>query len=244
MSVIRATGVSVRHAISRSLATANLTPREATFRVLTARAQADAHGAVHRAEVSLRIQRPGALAGLSPEEWLGWVNPDGAHPLMTVIPIGAEPAVGRLLFMDIFPVTWDAWLRVMDDALPDRVDPLFPVTGIGLEQAQAYSERLGRRLPTVAEYSAAWGDERFPWGHKPDPRMGRVGRPRFDQLPPVGAHPPSSQGLFDLGAWLWHLLADGSLAGGADERDPGFGLELREERGPVGFRCVSELERA
>jgi hypothetical protein len=243
MSVISATGVSVRHAISRSLATANLTPREATFRVLTAQVRADAHGGVVRAEVSIRLRRPEALAALPPEEWVDWVNPDGLHPLMAVVPVGVQPGAARLLFMDVFPVTWDAWLRVVNDALPDRVDPLFPVTGVSLEQAQRFATELGYRLPTSSEFSAAWGDERYPWGHKPDPRLGRVGRPRFDQLPPVGAHPPSSYGLFDLGAWLWHLLDDGSLAGGADEREPGFGLEHSPERGPVGFRCVCDLER-
>ncbi len=242
MSTIQATGVSIRHAVSRALATANLTPREATYRVLTARARVDGRGNVARGEVSVRIQRPASLASLPPDEWVGWVNPDGAHPLMTVVPSGRERD-GRpeLIFMDIYPVTWDAWLRVIEDVLPDRVDALCPVTGITLEQAQAYAQAKGARLPSVTELSAAWGDDRYPWGHKPDPRLGRVGRPRFDQLPSVGAHPPGAYGVYDLGAWLWHWLDDGSLGGGADELEPGFAIAPSDERGPVGFRCAGEL---
>ncbi len=243
MSTIQATGVSVRHAVSRALATANLTPREATYKVLTARARVDRRGNVVRGEVSVRMQRPEALAQLPPDEWVGWVNPDGCHPLMTVVPSGSVRE-GRpgLVLMDIYPVTWDAWLRVVEDALPDRIDALCPVTGITIEQARDYARARGVRLPTLTELSSAWGDDRYPWGHKPDPRLGRVGRPRFDQVPPVGAHPPGADGLFGLGARLWHWVQDGGLAGGADERDPGFGLPPLPSRGPVGFRCAADID--
>lgn len=243
MSTTQAIGVSVRHAISRALATANLTPREATYRLLTATTRVDGHGAVARAEVSLRIAGPESLRTLPPHEWVGWTNPDGAHPLMTLVPTGRlHEGKPVLHWVDLYPVTWDAWLREMDDALPDRVDALCPVTGVSYEQALAFAEATGGRLPTALEFSTAWGDDRFPWGHRPDPRMGRIGRPRFDQLPSVGAHPPGPFGLFDLGAWLWHWLDDGRLSGGADDRDPGFGFDDKPGRGPVGFRCVRPFE--
>ncbi len=239
MSTINATGVSVRHAISRALATANITPREATYRVLTARVRPDGRGGVVRGEVLVRISRPSSLAELPPQEWVGWVNPDGAHPLMAVVPSGRERAgVPELIWMDVYPVTWDAWLRVVNDGLPDRTDALCPVTGILPEQARAYARDAGKQLPSLMNVSSVWGEDRYPWGHRPDLKLGRVGRPRFDRVPPVGSHPPGSYGLFDLGAWLWHWLDDGTLAGGADERLPGFGLPVIAERGPVGFRCV------
>ena len=242
MSVIQATGVSIRHAISRALATSNLTPRESTYRVLTARGRVDARGNVVRGEVSLRIKRPTSLAQLPRQEWVSWVNPDGRHPLQTLMPSGRTPeGVPELVWMDIYPVTWAAWLRVMDDTLPDRIDALCPVTGLSLDQAEAYAAKIGGRLPSRLEMSSAWGDDRFPWGHRADAKHGRLGRPRFDHLPAVGAHPPTSFGLFDLGCWLWHWLEDGTLAGGADDRDPGFGVQAVPERGPVGFRCVAPL---
>ncbi len=243
MSITQATGVTVRHAISRALATSNLTPREATYRLLTANVRLDGRGEVARAEVTLRIRGPSDLAELSFEEWVGWVNPDGRHPLMALVPTGRS-AGGRpeLVYMDIYPVTWDAWLRLMDDALPDRVDSLCPVTGVSIEQARAYAEARGARLPWPHEFSEAWGDDRFPWGHRSAPRLGRVGRPRFDRLPTVGSHPAGSFGIFDLGAWLWQWLEDGRLSGGADESDPGFSVSATPERGPVGFRCVAPRE--
>ncbi len=225
--------------MSRALATANVMPREATFQVLTARASVDSRGRVVRGEVSLRVQRPASLAGLPPEERVGWVNADGRHPLMALVPLAVESASTRLLYMDMFPVTWDAWLREMEDSLPESVDGLCPITGIGLDQAQTYAAAVGKRLPTMVEFSAAWGEERYPWGHRRAPQLGRVGRPRFDHLPSVGLLPPGPYGVFDLGAWLWHWVAGGVLAGGCDAMDPGFGLPSEPHREPVGFRCVA-----
>lgn len=243
MSTIHATGVSVRHAISRALATANLTPREATYRVLTAKARPDGRGGILRGEVSVRILRPDALSQLPPHEWVGWVNPDGAHPLMAVAPSGRERAgIPELLWMDVYPVTWDAWLRVVKDSLPEGTDALCPVTGITLDQARAYTRAADKLLPSTMNFSSVWGDDRLPWGQRPDPKRGRLGRPRFDQIPAVGSHPPGPYGIFDLGAWLWHWLDDGTLAGGTDENDPGFGLPATPQRGPVGFRCVLPFE--
>lgn len=246
MSTIHATGISVRHAVSRALATANLTPLEATYQILTARVELDRRARVVRGEVSVRLRRPESLRVLPVGEQVGWVNPDGEHPLMTLIPLNPDgEGVRRFVYLDVYPVTWDAWLRVMDDHLPDEVDPLCPVTGVSLEQAAAYAGSLGRRLPRLSEFEAAWGEDAFPWGPRPDPRLGRVGRPRFDQLPPVGLHPPSSFGVFDLGAWLWQWMEDGRLGGAAeDEGIPLFRAVPDEHRWPVGFRCVAELDPA
>ncbi|MFH1468498.1 MAG: SUMF1/EgtB/PvdO family nonheme iron enzyme [Pseudomonadota bacterium] len=243
MSTIQATGVSVRHAISRALATANQAPREATYKVMGAKAMTDGRGRVVRAEVSLAIRSPAALEALPPLERVGWVNPDGAHPLMALVPADATPrGTPRLVHLDVYPVTWDAWLRVVPDHLPDRVDSLCPVTGVSWEQARDFAAATGRYLPENTLLSAVWGPDRYPWGHRPDPARGFVGRPRFDHIPAVGTHPPGEYGLFDLGAWLWHWVADGRLVGGCDETDPGFGLPPTELRGPVGFRCAAPFE--
>ena len=241
MSTIHAAGVSVRHAISRAIATANLRPRDATYQVLTARADVGRSGRVLRGEVSLRLQSPAALQSLPLEERVGWVNPDGAHPLMALVPLPSEDGT-HFVYMDVYPVTWDAWLRVMDDTLPDGIDSLCPITSVELEQARTYARHRRVRLPSLQELRAVWGGERFPWGARPDPRLGRVGRPRFDQVHQVGLHPPASFAIFDLGAWHWQWLDDGSLAGGADELVPGFGADAQPQRGPLGFRCVQDLE--
>jgi hypothetical protein len=243
LSTIQATGVSVRHAISRALATANQAPREATYKVMGARAMLDGRGRVVRAEVSVTVRSPGVLAALPPLERVGWVNADGDHPLMALVPAETAPgATPVLVYLDVYPVTWDAWLRAVPDRLPDHVDSLCPVTGVSWEQARDYAAALGRRLPDTALLSAVWGPDRYPWGHRQDPALGLVGRPRFDRIPAVGIHPPGAYGLFDLGAWLWQWVADGRLVGGSDETEPGFGLPPTDERGPVGFRCAAPFE--
>lgn len=229
MTPISAVGVHVRHAIARALATVNRSPGEATWRLLAARVTLDARGRVREGEVTLNVEpardaRDGAdLAGL--------VNPDGEHPLMVVV-----PGVPGLL-MDIFPVTWDRWLRLHPGhAILPAPDPWCPRTGLSLGEAMAYARAVGKRLPTGDELRAAWGREAFPWGPRPDPQLGRAAAARFGELPEVGMYPPDRAGQFDLGAWLHHHTADGLLLGGL----PGL-VAAPADASPVGFRCAQEV---
>jgi hypothetical protein len=243
LSTISATGLGVRHAISRAIATANLAPAEATYKVLSSRVDVDARQRVVRADVSVRIRAPFHDFDPADPSMAGWVNPDGLHPLMVVLNVREEGrALPHLVFMDVFPVTWDRWLTAMDDNLPDNIDPLCPVTGMGHPQALECARSFSKRLPTLAEFRAAWGRDRLPWGPREDVSFGRLGSPRYDQSPTVGLHPPSAGGVHDLGAWLWHWLVDGTLAGGADDMVPGFGLEAVPSRKPLGFRCAVDAD--
>jgi hypothetical protein len=226
-----AIGVTVRHAVTRALATANLAPSEATWRVLSARAWARGDGSVGRAEVTLHIAAPRPLAEWERHELTGWVNPDGLHPNMSVLE-GGDP-----LFADIHPVTWDEWLQHVPDRLPDRIDPLCPRTEVGLDAARAFAAARGKRLPTAEEFQRMWGPARYPWGESRDAALGRPEAPRFGEVHEVGAHPPR-KGLFDVGAWLWHWMADGSVSGGLQAGRPAFGVACGPE--PVGFRCVCD----
>jgi len=232
-----ATGVHVRHAVSRALATNNLRPQEATYQVLTARVTLSSTRRVRRAEVTLRIRPPRPLTQWEPHEVSGWVNPDGAHPQMALV------RLDNPLFVDVFPVTWDAWLRVpagetrSNTVLPDGVDPLCPKTGADLAEASAFAHSLGKRLPTREELKSLWGTARWPWGEHADDRLGRTRYPRMGDLFEVGMHPPV-QGLFDLGAWLWHLDAEGRLGCGVVDGSACFGHPAATPTGPVGFRCV------
>ncbi len=237
MPSTHATGVHVRHAVSRALATNNLRPQEATYQVLTAQVTLSSTRRVRRAEVTLRIRSPRPLTQWEPHEVSGWVNPDGAHPQMALI------RLDNPLFVDLFPVTWDAWLRVQatqpgpDTVLPDGVDPLCPKTGITGAEAASFARSLGKRLPTRTELESLWGTARWPWGEKADDRLGRTKSPRMGNLHEVGMHPPA-RGIFDLGAWLWHLDAEGGLGCGVVDGSPCFGHPAATPPGPVGFRCV------
>lgn len=228
-----AIGVTVRHAVTRALATANLGPSEATYRVLGARAWARSDGSVGRAEVTLQIRGPLPLAQTELRDLEGWVNPDGEHPNMVLVGL-QDP-----LFVDLFPVTWDDWLLHVPDRLPDRIDPLVPRTGVGLEQATLFAQRCERRLPTTLEFQALWGPDRYPWGEERDPTRGREAPSRYGELFDVGAHPPV-RGLYDLGCWLGHLMAEGTVSGVQRGGRPAFGVALEDEQAPIGFRCVCD----
>jgi hypothetical protein len=230
LSVIHASGIHVRHAVARALATVNRSPMEATWRLLSSRATLDAKGRVTQGEVTLRVEPPrDVVAGDA--TIVGLVNPDGCHPLMAVV-----PGHGGLL-MDVFPVTWDRWLRVHPDAtVPPDLDPWCPRTGVGHAPAQAYARAVGKRLPTVDEFRAAWGTELYPWGPRPVPELGRAAAPRFGEIPEVGTHPPGRTGFFDLGAWLAQWTAEGQLLGGL----PGV-VPAEPDTEPRGFRCVQEV---
>ncbi|MBN1334825.1 MAG: hypothetical protein JXB39_02580 [Deltaproteobacteria bacterium] len=242
LATILATGVSVRHAVSRALATANLSPGEATWQVLTARAQVDGSGRVVRADVTLRIRRPEVLEHLPLAERVGWVNPDGQHPLMALVPV-PDPAGLRFVLLDVLPVTWDGWMACRQDAaLPDDADPFCPFLEASWDEARAFARQREARLPSVDELRAAWGPAAYPWGARPDTHLGLEGRPRFDVCPAVGLHPPGSFGHFDLGAWLWHLTDSGRLFGGAaGQEGPPEAVAPEPGLWPVGFRCAVDV---
>ena len=219
------------HAVTRALATANLSPRDATFRVRAARAWINASGRVARGEVTLSIRKPRPLARWEPHELAGWVNPDGEHPLMTVARL-PEP-----LFVDVLPLSWARFSEERGEPLPDDRDPLHPRTGLGWEEARTWAAEHGGRLPTTGELRAMWGDDRYPWGERPDARLGRAAPPPYGALADLGEHPPIGA-IYDLGAWLWVWTAEGRVACGAG-LEAGFGRRVEEIEGPVGVRVVS-----
>jgi formylglycine-generating enzyme required for sulfatase activity len=131
-----------------------------------------------------------------------------------------------------YPVTNGDWLRFVEQGGPvpffwTRRDgawqlrcqfDLIPLPGswpvyVTHQQARAYAQWSGMRLPTEAEFHRAAfgspsGDERaFPWGEdSPAPRHGNFGFERFDPEP-VDAHADgaSAWGIFDLigNGWEW-----------------------------------------
>ena len=61
-----------------------------------------------RAEATLSVSRPKAIGDWSPQQLRGLVNPDGEHPLMVRVP------TPRPFFMDIFPITIEDGMLVVD----------------------------------------------------------------------------------------------------------------------------------
>jgi formylglycine-generating enzyme required for sulfatase activity len=101
----------------------------------------------------------------------------------------------------------------------------YPVVHISWDDAAAYAQWAGKRLPTEAEweYAARGGLEaqRFAWGNEFRPKgrhMANTFQGEFPYLAqaedgyagtsPVGSFPPNGYGLFDMAGNVWQWTAD------------------------------------
>ncbi|MFQ3592648.1 MAG: formylglycine-generating enzyme family protein [Gemmataceae bacterium] len=128
----------------------------------------------------------------------------------------------------------DLWWKVVPGANwrhptgPDSsIDGMdnYPVVHICFEDALAYCQWLGRRLPTEAEWEFAargglrgtryyWGDELTPNGrwmaniYQGNFPMRDEGKDGFAGLAPVQSFPPNAFGLYDMAGNVWEWTAD------------------------------------
>jgi formylglycine-generating enzyme required for sulfatase activity len=108
-------------------------------------------------------------------------------------------------------------------SIRDRAD--HPVVHIAFEDAVAYAQWVGKRLPTEAEFEfAARGGldrNRYAWGNEMTPggkTMANTWQGRFPSIDsaddgyhgtsPATAFPPNGFGLYDMGGNVWQWCAD------------------------------------
>jgi len=124
--------------------------------------------------------------------------------------------------IDKTPVTWGQYERFCQEtARPMAPEPYWgihadhPVVFVAWEEARAYCEWVGARLPTEAEREkAARGtdDRKYPWGNEePSPERAVFRRNwGYVATDPAGAHPAgaSPYGILDMGGNVWEWCED------------------------------------
>jgi len=120
----------------------------------------------------------------------------------------------RTFFMDKYEVTQGEFDRVMGKNPSKFKGSNKPVEQVNWYEAKQYCERVGKRLPTEAEWEKAakgGGDTLYPWGNQFDGRKANFcdrnckfdhKRSEFDDgyatTAPVGSYPANGYGLYDM----------------------------------------------
>ena len=128
-------------------------------------------------------------------------------------------------YMDKYEVTQEKYERIIGKNPSRYKGANLPVEKVNWPEANEYCEKVGKRLPTEAEWEkAARGkvDTIYPWGNEVESNKANfcdvncknyAKAHQFDDgykaTAPVGSYPPNGYGLYDMAGnvWEWVLIA-------------------------------------
>jgi formylglycine-generating enzyme len=114
-------------------------------------------------------------------------------------------------FIDTYEVTQKKWDAVMKMNRSVFHHPEQPITHIYWREARSYCHKIGKRLPTEAEweYAARAGSKtKFPWGDEIDDDFLWYAGNSPREIPHVGKKKPNAWGLYDMMGNVWEWVED------------------------------------
>ncbi|GJL79218.1 MAG: hypothetical protein NPINA01_22070 [Nitrospinaceae bacterium] len=161
--------------------------------------------------------------------------------------------------IDSFEVTQSDFERVMKANRSFFKGKNLPVEKVNWFEARDYCQKVGKRLPTEAEWekaAKAGSNTRYYWGDQMDDRFAWHKSNSGKKTHPVGQKRPNAFGLYDMAGNVWEWTASdhesqGKVVRGGSWRNSAVSLQSFK-RIPslpihrfhyVGFRCARSAER-